>query len=330
MSAVTTTTATTARRAARGARPRWVGGGAVLAVALLAGCSAGSSTLAATSVAAQGAPSPSAAASSAAPSPSGAVTPSASSAGSVPAAPRRLPAVRPNGTIDGVKLAEATVAASRAAGSAHVVTRKSGAGAGGGEGDLTYTAQGVSVRMEMEIQGSPAAMLVLPGEYYLAMDGAPLPAGKKWIKIDPKGGDEISTTLGPLFSALDPKAMGAVSRDVMKGVTVTAGARKTVGGTTVTPFSFTVAGANVSSMVERMLAGLPAEQRKAVRGIVAKMSVKQTLLVDDTGLVWRDESTVTIPGQKAQTTVTEYSKWGQKVTIEAPPAAEVIAAADVE
>ncbi|MFL6144465.1 MAG: hypothetical protein ACJ72N_21700 [Labedaea sp.] len=197
------------------------------------------------------------------------------------------------------------------------------------EGEETVKGQG-----DMSFGGSPAidltlevpemaelAMRLVDGVFYLKLpDG--LTQGKPWVKLDTKGTDPMSQTLGSLMEQVkdngDPTKMLEQLKD--SGM-ITAKKSEQLAGKDTTHYSVSI---DVAKSIEKQT---DPKLKKLLEDSVAKSGVKQLPLemwVDAEGLPVRITSDQpTGDAGKTGKLVVDYSDWGKPVTVTAPTAGQV-------
>jgi hypothetical protein len=200
--------------------------------------------------------------------------------------------------------------------------------------DITADGQSVKGKGDMSLSDSPAMDLTLEvpemaelgirlvdGVFYMKLPSE-LTQGKPWVKLDTKGSDPMSQTLGSLVVQMkengDPTKMLEQLKD---SGTITAKKSEQLAGKDTTHYSVSV---DVAKSIEKQTD--PA-LKKLMQDAVAKSGVKEVPLevwVDAAGLPVRvtSEQPTGEPGKSGKL-VMDYSDWGKPVTITAPPADQV-------
>ncbi|GAA3443943.1 hypothetical protein [Planomonospora venezuelensis] len=184
--------------------------------------------------------------------------------------------------------------------------------------DLTWT-------MKPDLLDMRTRIISLPKATYVAGKIFSLPEGKTWMRMSP--GPSFNFTSQPI-NALEPstlKHLIATAKTTRDGQRV-GGARTTVRSGVITVAQLYAA----SPSFRKQLGERP-------RGIGAKLKLRWKLWLDGDQLTRRLTSSytettqnLTYSSQMTVTTKTEFSHWGGKVTVTAPPAASVIDSEDVE
>jgi hypothetical protein len=211
------------------------------------------------------------------------------------------------GHLDEAGLMKALTVGSLKAGSAHVQMRLSGAATLSAEGDLSYKNSDPAMRMTASVaqlgSGRIELRLVHGVAYVRIPQGTPT---GKFLKIDPADPkNPMGRSLGHLPQQMDPMTGFRAMRAGVRSVRYVG--HGTVQGTTTDHYVVTVRSAPL----------LKAMKQKAVPGVPA------TLTYD----VWLDKSDLlrrmrfAVAGERTDLTM---SKWGEPVTVQAPPASQVV------
>lgn len=165
---------------------------------------------------------------------------------------------------------------------------------------------GKGVKAEIAASGMKLQLVAIGSLIYIKG----LPGVSKWLKIDPKGTssmDRAMASLGDFSKSSDPSTLVRY----LNGAKGTKVGSETVAGKPTTHYRFTIS---------------PAAYAKAVgSGALARAitsPITSNLWVGADNLPAKATSTVTAAGRTVTSTVL-YSKWGQAVTISAPPASQV-------
>jgi hypothetical protein len=215
-----------------------------------------------------------------------------------------------SGTMNAAQFAthlKAAVAAARTA-----VLRTSGAGSVT-QGVMRY-GDHLAMSLTMTASGRHSRVIMLGDVYY--MDIGEKVQGRSWLKIDPKGKDQLSKSIAPMLAGLRQQTdVGAVPASYA-GLTVTASPGQTVDGVHTVNYS-------LRQNSKQLIASLPAAQRSLLASALAGMSSVTTFAVGPDWLPRRVVVVTTTKGKKSTMTIA-YTRWGQPVTITAPPASDVI------
>lgn len=269
----------------RWTRPLAIGSTAALLV-LTAGCgSSGSGTTD---------PSSSATASSSPKS-----SPSSSSTASTPAEPANLT------TSDiGEKL---TSAQKRAGSYAFEVTTTLSGQTIKGSGEASVKGAKPEVHTTMDIGGSSVEVVLLDGFIYLK---SPLfKTDKPWLKVDPKAKTGVGALFGQLGGASDPSQNLAA---MFKASKVTRAGAEKVGDVDTTHYTVVLPRAALADALN-----YPPE---VVR--LLPPTLTYGVWVDDDDLIRKFTSTIQVQNQKSTTVVT-FDKYGEPVSISAPPGGQI-------
>lgn len=175
------------------------------------------------------------------------------------------------------------------------------------EGDTT------AMKMDTTMEGKDTTVLLIDGVMYLGgMEG--LEAGKKYLKVDPKGDDPMSKLMGPMLSQLtesmDPVA-GLEQLDGLKAKVI-----EVDGGTTT--YEMTVSVEQQEQMAKKQLEKMGMGDTKIPSSVEIKpLTIKQKVGADN--LPISVEATGGTDGSLSMT----YADWGKPVDVQAPPESEV-------
>lgn len=178
------------------------------------------------------------------------------------------------------------------------------------DGAFSYV-NGVEYSLSGQSQGQQMDMIYVGKVLYLGGPSmASMAAGKKWVKIDPKGTDPMSQMMAPLLSSLEQAANPTELLTTMAGVQTTV---TKVDGDLVT-YETTVTAEQLKAATEKMLGtAMPSLPSSATGG----STITQVVGADGR------PTKVTVKGSGDNDVDLTYSDWGAKVDISAPPAAEV-------
>jgi hypothetical protein len=210
--------------------------------------------------------------------------------------------------------------------SAHMVFT---GGAGGmevnGEGDIKTGGDNPAIKMDMGTPQGEMSLVLLDGVLYMKMP-AELSPGKPWIKIDSK--DRSNPVAQALGSLTDQMRQNADPRQTLEQFqeagTITSTEEVELNGEQTTHYKITV---DVQKLVENQKdATLKKAMQDAIKSGLKDFPVD--LWVNDQDLPVR--MTIEMPtadptsGKSVPATVqVDYTKWGEPVDIQAPPADQV-------
>lgn len=198
-------------------------------------------------------------------------------------------------------------------GTAHLTTTTKDAGAT--EADVDFTGSSPTMKMTMTEQGDTVDMVYVDKVMYMGGDSfTEMTGGKRWIKIDPKGEDMMSKAMGPLLSQME-SSMGNPAEQLEAYGDAQAKVTKVEGG--VTTYEITLSKAQLAAAVKKQTEALPGITEKALEKIPAE-GLTYTMSIDADALPVT--FSMDLAGEQLEMS---YSKWGQKVDIEAPAASEV-------
>src|ERR1700741_1036360 len=204
-------------------------------------------------------------------------------------------------------------------------------GAGGvavkGGGDIEVGGDNPSIKMDMNT-GSMGTMslILLDGVLYMKLPAELSPSAKPWIKIDSKGkSNPRAQVLGSLTEQMRQNADPRQAQEQFQEAgTIESSAKEELGGQQTTHYKITV---DVQKLAESQQdATLKNAMQEAIKSGLKDFPVE--LWVDEEGLPVRmaiemptaDPTTgKTVPVQVQ----VDYSKWGEPVDIQAPPADQV-------
>lgn len=179
---------------------------------------------------------------------------------------------------------------------------------------------GTAVQLSTGI-GTETVKLRLVGEDAFVSTGQPI-NDKLWIRLDPSGTDRASQLFSGLVSAL----RGAVDLRASVASFEHASGFKALG-----PKTFDGVGTHGYRILldeDALVAALPEEKRDDLKDQLAGADVRYTVYVDGEGLPRHAES-VSTTSAGSSTQIIDYTGWGSAVTIEAPPADQVLEAAEL-
>ncbi|MBT9256369.1 hypothetical protein KMZ32_17660 [Phycicoccus sp. MAQZ13P-2] len=240
-------------------------------------------------------------------------TGSGSSSSSAAAQETKAPTARVGDTVDLKTIAEQSSAAVKAKGTAHMTMKTTGQGAGTIEADADYSGDSPKMVMTVDEAGESFQMVYLDKVMYMGADSfKEMTGGKKWLKIDPSGDDPMSQMMGPMLDQMESTVANPTEQ--LKDVEgAEAKVSKVENG--LTTYQVTLTKEQLSAMVKKQ-SGLPGLTEEALKQVPDGVTYDMTL--DAEGLPVTVD--MDMGGEKMSIT---YSKWGEPVTVEAPPASEV-------
>lgn len=178
------------------------------------------------------------------------------------------------------------------------------------EADVDYSSGSPAMSMTMDMAGQKMQIVVVDKVFYLGGDMfSAMTGGKKWVKADPEGTDPLSKQLAPLFDQMDSMVANPAQQFAdMKGVKATVA--KTDASSTTYDVKLTQ---DELSKWQTKLPGMDAESLKSL-----PEGIQYSITLDKDQLPTLVETQV--QGQSVKVTM---GKWGEAVSIKAPPASEV-------
>ncbi len=216
------------------------------------------------------------------------------------------------GHLDRGSLIEAVTTGPLKAGSAHMTMTMSGAMSVTAEGDVSYARSGPEMRMTMSMAQMGAGqmdMRVVDGIVYMTIPSVTPPG--KFLKIDPSDkSNPMSKSFGSLSEQMDP--LNSV-RAMRSGVrTVTYVGAESVDGVDADHYRVVVdSAAMFRSMKQKSVPGMP-------------KNLTYDMWLDDHDLLRRMQFEVA--GQSVDMSM---SKWGEPVSVTAPPPSRVVDASSM-
>ena len=236
----------------------------------------------------------------------------ATSSATPAAAQSAAPTAKVGDTVDLAQVTARASAAMKKARTGHAVM------AMGSQGSLEMDMDLVSNSSSVDIDSPQGAMTVRKIGTVLYLGGMPgMPPGKKWVKVDTASDDPMAKQLAPMLDSLnnlsEPGAM--MSADGVKATVIAA-----EGGTVTYKTTMTMAQLQEMSRkaMEKMSSGSPVPTPSTS----ASGDMVMTQTFDAAGLPTRVTVVTTQNGAKETMKVT-YSKWGEPVSIQAPPASQI-------
>lgn len=216
------------------------------------------------------------------------------------------------GHLDRDSLIEAVTTGPLEAGSAHMTMTMSGAMSVTAEGDVSYARSGPEMRLTMSMAQMGAGrmdMRVVDGIVYMTIPSV-TPAGK-FLKIDPSDkSNPMSKSFGSLSEQMDPLNSVRAMRSGVRKVTYVGA--ESVDGVDADHYRVVV---DSAAMFRRM-------KQKTVPGMPRNLTYDMWL--DDHDLLRRMQFEVA--GQSVDMSM---SKWGEPVSVTAPPASKVVDASSM-
>ncbi|SDN44972.1 hypothetical protein [Allokutzneria albata] len=203
-----------------------------------------------------------------------------------------------------------------------------GAEAIGGNGQIRLDGNDLSMAMTSKVpgeDGQPAGetKLLFVGNtlYVEPPKDMPVPPGKKWMKIDPKGTDVMSKLLGPLAQQMRDSADPKVTFQKF-------GDGGTLGGSTPTTLDGAPATQHkIDVDLNRLIAKTADPLQKLSLELLVKngvTSMTYDFWTDAQNLPLQFQFSQKMPNAPAATTVTaKYTAWGEPVDIKAPADSEI-------
>ncbi|MEU4739476.1 hypothetical protein AB0G02_03285 [Actinosynnema sp. NPDC023658] len=191
------------------------------------------------------------------------------------------------------------------------------------DGAVRQDADGVTGSMTMTVStgGQPKkiALVVVRDGTYVQVEGAPMPAGKKWGYYASGSGGEVSA----LLRGFGPSAMVGAELDYLqpRAALIVNKASEQVDGVPATRFDLVVDPLKMAKVIEDQDIQLQHTQL-AEYGVRIAASV----WVDDTSAPLRAEYRFELDGKVVKQSSTRFRDWGQPVEIAVPDQAEVVPA----
>lgn len=247
---------------------------------------------------------------------------SSTDAGSTAAPTASTSAQAASGTSASTVLAD-VAAASSAAKTAKATITSSGAGQDVvGEGAFAFGSQpaaSYSVSVEADGQTQEIGLILVDGAIYLKLgDLGQQKGGKAWVKVDPKGTDQLSKSFSALGESLTQAGDVAGNIKLLEaGATVKDLGPESLDGVAATKYLITTdIAVALKTATGAAKDGLEQLKKSGITTVTA------TLWVDGQNLPVQYQQVSKAEGGEATTTV-RYSDWGKPVSIEAPPASQV-------
>jgi hypothetical protein len=216
------------------------------------------------------------------------------------------------GHLDRDSLVQAITAGPLKARSAHLTMTMSGAMSVSAEGDVAYAKAGPEMKLTMSVAQMGAGemdMRVVDGIVYMTIPSVTPPG--KFLKIDPQDkSNPMSKSFGSLSGQMDPlNSVRAMKSGVRK---VTYVGTEAVDGEDADHYRVVVdSAAMFKAMKQKTVPGMP-------------KNLTYDMWLDDQDLLRRMQFEVA-----GQTVDMSMSKWGEPVSVEAPPAGKVVDASSM-
>ena len=178
-----------------------------------------------------------------------------------------------------------------------------------------------SMTMDVSTGGQPRkiALVVVRDGTYVQVEGAPMPAGKKWGFYPAAGGGEVAA----LLRGFGPSAMVGAELDYVqpRAALIVGRSSEQLDGVPVTRFDLVVDPVKMAKVIEDKDVQLQHTQL-AEYGVTISASV----WVDDTSAPVRAEYRFELDGKVVKQSATRFRGWGEPVEITVPDQAEVVPA----
>lgn len=187
-------------------------------------------------------------------------------------------------------------------------------------GQMRVDGDKTAMKLETTVEGEKATILFIDGVMFMGgMDD--LPAGKTFIKIDPKGDDPMSKMMGPALSQMAESADPTAALAGIEGLK--AKVIEVKDGTTT--YETTVSAEQQMSMATKRLKDMGmADTPMPTPSVAMKpITVRQTIGADSL------PTKVEVSGSPDSTMTLTYSGWGAPVDVVAPAADKVATFADM-
>jgi hypothetical protein len=187
------------------------------------------------------------------------------------------------------------------------------AGSGVAKGSGTSS----QVKIEARVSGSSLGIVKTGSTVYFRTP-API-RGKAWLKVSENSADPLSKIYAQAFLGLDNAAdVPRVATFVAKMGRFTRAATEPVDGVATTKY----VGQPPAATALPLMSG--PYQQLATSGSLAGAKTVVSLWIDEAGLLRRTAVVFTLRDVPPVQSLVEYKKWGQPVTVQAPPAGEVL------
>lgn len=227
---------------------------------------------------------------------------------STPAAAEEISA-KVGDVVDLKELSALSAAAVQAKGTAHL--SETAAGERAMEGQVDYSQTSPRLSMSMKDATEAFQMIFVHGILYLGgPDATDSDPKKPWLKIDPSADDEFSTMMAPFITQVE-SAMSNPVEALAPGV-VSEGTVTAVDDDSMT-YEVVLTKAQLTQALKAATKGLPGVTEQSIATLPETLTYTFSLTRDHLPL----EMVVDLPEGSVTTT---YSKWGEPVDIQAPPA----------
>lgn len=187
-------------------------------------------------------------------------------------------------------------------------------------GEMRVDGKDMAMKLNTTVEGEKATILFVDGVMFMSgMED--LPAGKTFIKIDPKGDDPMSKMMGPALSQMaesaDPTAALAEIEGLKAKVIEVKDGTTTYEATITADQQLEMAKTRLKDMG---MGDMPVPTPKTG---MKPITLRQTIGADHL------PTKVEISGSPESTMTLTYSDWGKKVDVAAPPADKVASFSDM-
>ncbi len=177
---------------------------------------------------------------------------------------------------------------------------------------------GTDVGMDLTVTISDASMRVvrLREDVFVSPPEKQRVDGKPWLRVKVGGTDQLSVSFTPFLTSVASSAdLLLLTNAYAKATGFTVIGAESEAGLAVTHYRLKLDG-------PAMLEALPPAGRSAAASVFKDASATVDVFVDSEGRPARIATSSAVSGQ-VSTTTTTFKKWGEPVTIEPPPAADV-------
>lgn len=217
--------------------------------------------------------------------------------------------VKVGDVVDLKEISVLSAAAVKAKGTAHLTQETAGEGAL--EGQVDYSQPSPRLAMSMDDAEGTFQMILVDGTLYLGgPDAADSDPEKPWLKLDPTADDEFSAMFAPLVAEIESAMANpaeTLAADVVGEGTVTAVDADS------TTYEVVLTKAQLEQSLKAATKGLPGITDTSIATLPETLTYTFSLTRDHLPL----SIVVDLPDGSETTT---YSKWGEPVDIQAPPA----------
>jgi hypothetical protein len=184
------------------------------------------------------------------------------------------------------------------------------------DGAVRY-GQDFALTLTVHVGAQKMRMIILPDAYYL--DSGQKLNGKTWIKLDAKGTDPLSKAVAPMMALLRQQTNVSLPPASFQGAKAVGRAGPVLAGEPTIAFT-------IKLTAKQLAASLSPELRKLAGSSAGGATSVSTYYVDSQWLPRKVVIVNTAKGKKATTTTITYAKWGEPVTVAAPPASQTTTA----